>query len=85
MKQNLINSFNRLAEQKAPFLFAINYDGTEAYIRKLVEIIPDECLCDFEGVTNGKTPCQPAPSRCPKWNVRHPKFEDYKKSFYRQC
>ena len=35
MNKNIIDRLNRLADEKEPFLFVINYDGTEAYIRKL--------------------------------------------------
>ena len=54
MNQKIIDRLNHLADEKEPFLFVINYDGTEAYIRKLSEISPEECLYDFEGITNVK-------------------------------
>ena len=37
MKQEIINQLNQLAKENEPFLFVINYEGTEAYIRKLSE------------------------------------------------
>ena len=52
MKQNIIDRINHLADEKEPFLFVVNYAGSEAYIRKLSEIATDECLYDFEGITN---------------------------------
>lgn len=52
MKQNIIDRINHLANEKEPFLFVGNYAGSEAYIRKLSEIAIDECLYDFEGITN---------------------------------
>lgn len=55
MKQNIIDRINHLANEKEPFLFVINYAGSEAYIRKLSEIAIDECLYDFEGITKCKT------------------------------
>ena len=54
MKQNIIDRINHLANEKEPFLFVINYTGSEEYIRKLSEIATDECLYDFEGITNVK-------------------------------
>lgn len=54
MKQNIIDRINHLADEKEPFLFVVNYAGSEAYIRKLSEIATDECLYDFEGITNVK-------------------------------
>ena len=51
MKQNIIDRINHLANEKEPFLFVINYAGSEAYIQKLSEIAIDECLYDFEGIT----------------------------------
>ena len=50
MKQNIIDRINHLANEKEPFLFVVNYAGSEAYIRKLSEIAIDECLYDFETV-----------------------------------
>lgn len=50
MKQNIIDRINHLANEKEPFLFVVNYAGSEAYIRKLSEIATDECLYDFEGI-----------------------------------
>lgn len=55
MKQNIIDRINHLANEKEPFLFVINYAGSEAYIQKLSEIAIDECLYDFEGITKCKT------------------------------
>ena len=55
MKQNIIDRINHLANEKEPFLFVVNYAGSEAYIRKLSEIAIDECLYDFEGYNQCKT------------------------------
>lgn len=52
MKQNIIDRINHLANEKEPFLFVVNYAGSEAYIRKLSEIAIDECLYGFEGLPN---------------------------------
>ena len=52
MKQEIIDKINRLASQKEPFLFVINYQADEAFIRKLSGINPEECLFDFEGRGN---------------------------------
>ena len=52
MKQEIIDKINRLASQDEPFLFVINYQGDKAFIRLLSDIIPEECLFDFEGRGN---------------------------------
>ena len=38
MKQEIINQLNQLAKENEPFLFVINYEGTEAYILSLIHI-----------------------------------------------
>lgn len=81
MDQEIVEILNQLACENEPFLFVINYLGTEAYIRKLAEIAPNECLYDFEGVTNVKQQSLTRFAKRPKWNVESPKFEDYKSRF----
>lgn len=81
MKQDIIERINRLAGEGEPFLFVINYLGTEAYIHKLAEIDSRECLYDFEGVTNIKSvPLAPL-ARQPKWEVEAPNMANYRRSF----
>ena len=80
MKQEIINRINQLAKQGDDFLFVINYLGTEAYIKKLSEVNPEECLYDFEGSSNAQSlRCQPR--KLDKWQVFPPSFDEYKKSF----
>ena len=81
MKQNIIDRINHLANEKEPFLFVVNYAGSEAYIRKLSEIAIDECLYDFEGITNVKRQSLSSVTKRPTWKVFEPNFEDYTKSF----
>lgn len=81
MKQNIIERLNNLADKKDPFLFVINYAGTEAYIQKLSDIAPKECLYDFEGITNVKRHSLSAVAKHPIWKVHEPNFEDYTRSF----
>lgn len=81
MNQNIIDRLNHLADEKEPFLFVINYDGTEAYIRKLSEISPEECLYDFEGITNVKRQLRSASAKQQMWKVHEPDFGEYTKSF----
>lgn len=81
MESKIIKEINDLANEGEPFLFVINYLGTEAYIRKLSDITPGECLYDFEGldnINNGITETLPS---CIQWDVDAPRFEDYKKQF----
>lgn len=80
MNQDIINRLNRMAEGNDPFLFVINYAGTEAYIQKLSAINSDECLYDFEGETNAALTCQVS-LKNPKWKVALPVFEEYERSF----
>ena len=54
MKQEIINSINLLAKEDTPFIFVVNYNGDDAYIRRLSEVNPKECLYDFEGTSNYK-------------------------------
>lgn len=79
MNQNIIDRLNHLADEKEPFLFVINYDGMEAYIRKLSEISPEECLYDFEGITNVKRQLRSASAKPQMWTVHEPDFVEYKK------
>ena len=81
MNQKIIDRLNHLADEKEPFLFVINYDGTEAYIRKLSEISPEECLYDFEGITNVKRQLRSASAKQQMWKVHEPDFGEYTKSF----
>ena len=81
MEQDIIDCINHLADEKEPFLFVVNYAGTEAYIRKLSEIASDECLYDFEGMTNVRRQSLPAAAKQPMWKVHEPNFEDYTTSF----
>ena len=80
MKQEIIDRINQLARQGDDFLFVINYLGTEAYIQKLSEVNPDECLYDFEGISNAQ-PLHYQPTKLEKWQVFPPSFDEYKKSF----
>lgn len=69
MKQNIIDRINHLADEKEPFLFVVNYAGSEAYIRKQSEIATDECLYDFEGITNVKRQSLSSVTKHPTWKV----------------
>lgn len=93
MKQEFINRINLLAKEDEPFLFVINYNGDDAYIRRLSEIDPKECLYDFEGTSNYKdneasesadfNKYRPLHTLPPivEWEVDAPLYEDYKRSF----
>lgn len=83
MKQEIINNINLLAKEGAPFLFVINYDGNDAYIRRLKDIEPEECLYDFEGMSNaGNTDIDKhvLPSAI-RWDINAPTYESYERSF----
>lgn len=97
MKKHIIDRINLLAKENEPFLFVINYQGTEAYIKKLTEIAPEECLYDFEGISNvppGKCPSQMPPTKNSSslsstlqplkvWEVKAPPYKTYQESFDR--
>lgn len=81
---------NRLARLGDDFLFVINYRGDAAYIRKLSDIDPSECLYDFGGHANctADTALAPDATSSPQapvpdfiWEVDAPPYADYKKSF----
>lgn len=89
MKQKIIDKINRLASQKEPFLFVINYQADEAFIRKLSDINPEECLFDFEGRGNlshvWKETLKEETSEKEIsetiWQIEPPLYEDYERSF----
>ena len=94
MKQEIIDKINRLASQDEPFLFVINYQGDKAFIRLLSDIIPEECLFDFEGrgnlsharketlkeETSEKETSEKEISET-TWQIEPPLYEDYERSF----
>lgn len=84
MKQEIIDKINRLASQDEPFLFVINYQADEAFIRKLSDINPEECLFDFEGKGNfshaRKETWKEEISET-TWQIDPPLYEDYEQSF----
>ena len=65
MKQDIIERINLLAQEGDPFLFVVNFQGDDAFIQKLSDIDPRECLYDFEGTSNvGRQVSLPSPLRC---------------------
>lgn len=83
MKREIINNINILAKENEPFLFVINYDGDDAYIRRLKDIDPKECLYDFEGISNVVLDDgykHPLPSAI-RWDIDAPAYENYERSF----
>lgn len=81
MKRKIIELINKLSSEGEPFLFVINYLGTEAYIQKLRDIDTNECMYDFEGVTNAKHQQYHTLAKQPRWKVDAPKIEEYRNSF----
>ncbi len=65
----------------APFLFVIDYKGTEAYIQKLGDIDSSECLYDIAGMSN--SPACPTASlpELKTWRISVPPFDTYQHSF----
>ena len=94
MKQEIIDKINRLASQDEPFLFVINYQGDKAFIRLLSDIIPEECLFDFEGRGNlshvrketlkeeiSEEETWKKEISETTWQIEPPHYEDYERSF----
>lgn len=80
MTQEIIDRINLLAREGDPFLFVINYRGDDAFIRKLADIDPRECLYDFEGTGNvEETTARALPSSV-TWEVDAPRYDDYSRS-----
>ena len=74
---------NELAAQDTPFLFAVNYKGTETIVLPLDELSEQECLYNFEGMGNLDTPLSPSRLAEVKWHVEKPDFEAYSRAFTR--
>ena len=97
MKQEIIDKINQLASQDEPFLFVINYQGDKAFIRLLSDIIPEECLFDFEGRGNSSDKMKNNSEKIAEisekiaeeeiskeeisWQIAPPLYEDYERSF----
>ena len=80
MTQEIIDRINLLAREGDPFLFVINYRGDDAFIRKLDDIDPRECLYDFEGPGNvEETTARALPSSV-TGEVDAPQYDDYSRS-----
>ncbi len=80
MTQEIIHRINQLGKEGNPFLFIINYKGDQAFIKRLSDIHPEECLYDFEGVSNLKEPYVPLSAPI-TWQIENPRYQDYKRSF----
>lgn len=80
MTQEIIHRINQLGKEGNPFLFVINYKGDQAFIKRLSDIHPEECLYDFEGVSNLKEPYVPLSAPI-TWQIENPRYQDYKRSF----
>lgn len=81
MKHSIIDRINQLARDEETFLFVVNYTGTEAYIRKLKDIDPAECLYDIGGVSNDKALAPAASAELKTWSVKAPPYEEYRRGF----
>ena len=66
--------------QKKPFLFLIDFEGTECQVLPLDEIDPEELRYDFRGVTNW-TEQEDAPFPPLEWKPKPEAYETYRQSF----
>lgn len=80
MTQEIIHRINQLGKEGNPFLFIINYKGDLAFIKRLSDIHPEECLYDFESVSNLKETYIPLSAPI-TWQIENPRYQDYKRSF----
>lgn len=81
MKQYIIDRINLLASQDMPFLFVINYNGDDAFVSKLSDVNSQECLYDFEGVSNAVGMAKSQLPKAVEWLVDAPSYAAYKESF----
>lgn len=81
MKQDIIERINLLAQEGDPFLFVVNFQGDDAFIQKLSDIDPQECLYDFEGTSNVERQVEPPFPSEVQWEVDAPSYASYEKSF----
>lgn len=81
MKQDIIDRINLLASQDTPFLFVINYNGDDALVSKLSDVNPQECLYDFEGVSNAIGMAKSQLPKAVEWLVDAPSYAAYEESF----
>lgn len=81
IRQEFVKQINKLAIDGEAFLFIINYQGNRAYIRKLSEINPSECLYDFNGKTNAHLLPHPPISTGIEWKMKSPQYASYRQSF----
>lgn len=81
MNKDIIDRLNELGGSGESFLFVVDYKGDKAYIKKLAEIDPCECLYDFGRYTNAVGgSAQQLPSQI-EWEVEAPKYDEYERSF----
>ena len=66
--------------QKKPFLFLIDFEGTECLVLSLDEIDPEELGYDFRGMTNWREK-DTAPLPPLEWNPQPETYETYRQSF----
>ena len=82
MDKLIFNEINERARHDEPFVFAISYDGDEAYIRSVSDVDASECLYDFRGFTNYVREEMPeSVARDFSWDVTPPSFDAYKRGF----
>lgn len=81
MKQDIAQRIDKLAATGKPFLFAINYQGDKAYIKRLEEIEADECLYDIGGRTNHAHEEDTTTRQPVLWEATPPDYGSYRRAF----
>jgi len=52
LKDTIISEMNLLGKEKIPFLFIIDFDGQNAFIKKLSDLNDDQVLYQFNSLSN---------------------------------
>lgn len=78
-KQEAAERINRLAAAGEDFIFAISYDMNKAYVERVADIDPGECLFNFRGTTNA--PAGNKNEEKIEWDVNAPSLKEYAEGF----
>lgn len=93
-RDEAIRRMNAMGGEARPFLFVVDYEGSQAIVCPLADVDAAECLYDFRGRTNfppqgpadGAPTSRPSPTalrpaRPIRWDIRPPRPERYRRQF----
>lgn len=78
-KQEAAERINRLAAAGEDFVFAISYDMNQAYVERVADINPEECMFNFRGTTNA--PVDKKIEGKIEWGIDAPTLKEYAEGF----